>query len=135
MEEKNYEAALEAMRMILYLHREHDFALPDGFQSKYAHVSRFTQDSCTGKELEAKCWKALTNQSVDVTFGIPMSISQNETVTWICRMYPGAWPRGRERLLGTGVGASLMMDDMMDDQLLTESTGQLLDGNEARQMD
>ena len=122
MEEKNYEAALEAMRMILYLHREHDFALPDGFQSKYAQVSRFTQDSCTGKEREAKCWKALTNQSECHVWN-PHVVSQNETVTWSAECSGGlaqgtgtltwnwSWGRSEGRRSSTH-----------------ESTGQLLDG-------
>ena len=122
MEEKNYEAALEAMHMILYLHREHDFALPDGFQSKYAQVSRFTQDSCTGKEVKAKCWKALTNQS-ECHLWNPHVVSQNETVTWSAECSGGlaqgtgtltwkwSWGRSEGRRSSTH-----------------ESTGQLLDG-------
>ena len=126
MEEKNYEAALEAMRMILYLHREHDFALPDGFQSKYAQVSRFTQDSCTGKEVEAKCWKALTNQSECHVWN-PHVVSQNETVTWSAECSGGL-------AQGTGTLAwnwswGQLGDGRYDGRSIThESTGQLLDG-------
>ena len=122
MEEKNYEAALEAMHMILYLHREHDFALPDGFQSKYAQVSRFTQDSCTGKEVEAKCWKALTNQSECHVWN-PYVVSQNETVTWSAEC-----SRGLAQGTGTLVW-NWSWNWILDGRSLThESTGHLLEG-------
>ena len=81
MEEKNYEVALEAMRMILDLRRERNFTLPDGFQSKYEQVSRFTQHSCRGQQPEVECWKALANHSECHVWN-PSVVSQNETVTW-----------------------------------------------------
>ena len=110
------------MRMILYLHREHDFALPDGFQSKYAQVSRFTQDSCTEKEPEAKCWKALTNQSECHVWN-PHVVSQNETVTWSAQCSGGL-------AQGTGTLTWNWSWGQPDDgrSITHESTGQLLDG-------
>ena len=126
IEEKNYKAALEAMGMILYLHREHDLTLPEGFQPKYAQVSRFTQDSCTGKELEAKCWKALTNQSECHVWN-PHVVSQNEAVTWSAECSGGL-------ALGTGTltwnwSWGRPDDGRYDGRSIThESTGQLLDG-------
>ena len=126
MEEKNYEAALEAMHMILYLHREHDFALPDGFQSKYAQVSRFTQDSCTGKEVEAKCWKALTNQSECHVWN-PHVVSQNETVKWSAEC-SGDLPQGTGTLAWNWSWGR-PGDGRYDGRSIThEATGQLLDG-------
>ena len=122
MEEKDYEAALAVMRMILYLHREHNLTLPDGFQSKYERVSRVTQHSCMGQQTEAACWKALTNHSECHVWN-PSVVSQNETVTWSAECSGGL-------AQGTGTLAwNWSWDWFLDGRPFThESKGQILQG-------
>ena len=122
MEAKDHEAALDAMGMVLYLHREHNFTLPDGFRSKYEQVSRFTQHSCTGQQVEAECWKTLDSHS-DCHVWNPSVVSENETVTWSAECSGG---------LAEGTGTltwNWSWDSIRDGQSFTyEATGQLLNG-------
>ena len=122
MEEKDYEAALDAMRMILYLHREHDFTLPDGFRPNYEKVSRFTQHSCTVQQIEGACWKALDNHS-DCHVWNPSVVSENESVTWSAEC-------SGDLAHGTGTLTwNWSWDHIRDGQSFAhEATGQLLNG-------
>ena len=122
MEEKDYEAALDAMLMILYLHREHNFTLPDGFRSGYEQVSRSTQHSCTVQQIEGACWKALDNHS-DCHVWNPSVVSENESVTWSAEC-------SGDLAHGTGTLTwNWSWDWFRDGQSFAhEATGQLLNG-------
>ena len=123
MAESDHEAALDLMDQILDLKKEHDFALPKGFRSKYAEARiAVAEPKCVRETQESECWMELQNQSECYVWYPRLSNTWYfrkpvETVTWTAECYGG---------LAQGVGFLFWVSDSGKTTL--ETRGQLQEG-------